>query len=368
MKLDYRDSNAYPDLIPAGFASPGETIYIVDEQMRLLLPGLPGEIVIGGACIAAGNLNHEDLTKQSFIQNIFATGLDIRKGCTIMYRTKDRGRLLSDGCLLVEGRIGGDTEIKLRGMRVDLREVEQTIITCASGVIVEAVVSIRSQSEVLVGHIVFSPIAIPSNTESFLRDLCDKLPLPEAVYPVLLVPIDRISTTASSKLDRAAIAALPVRLAGDALRVSRPLTTMELRMKVIWSEVLVNGLTHADSINTESDFFHVGGTSMLLIEVQAQIRKQLGVLIVLVQLFRSSTLRAMAKLVEQNMETTDDILMEQYLGSECDGHIQYEKISIEELAARAEKEGLHAAVATVFANAESLGSLSFPIFVKAGRR
>ncbi|KAI0865811.1 hypothetical protein F4860DRAFT_509690 [Xylaria cubensis] len=281
MKLDYRDSNAYPDSIPAGFASPGETIYIVDEQIHLLPPGLPGKIVIGGACIAAGYLNHEDLTKQSFIQNIFATGLDIRKGWTTMYRTKDRGRLLSDGCLLVEGRIGGDTEIELRGMRVDLR------------------------------------------TD------------------------DRMPTTASSKLDRAAIAALPVRLAGDTLRVSRPLTTMELRVKVIWSEVLVSGLTHADSINAESDFFHVGGTSMLLIEV-------------------SSTLRAMAKLVEQNMETTDDILMEQYLGSEWGGHIQYEKLSIEELAARAEKEGLHAAVATVFANAESLGSLSFPIFVKAG--
>ncbi|KAI0546293.1 hypothetical protein F4679DRAFT_587636 [Xylaria curta] len=64
---------------------------------------------------------------------------------------------------------------------------------------------------------------------------------------------------------------------------------MEFRMKVIWGEVLVNGLMHADSIHAESDFFHVGGTSMLLIEVQAQIRKQSGVLIVLVQLFRSKT-------------------------------------------------------------------------------
>ncbi|KAI1746169.1 beta-ketoacyl synthase domain-containing protein [Xylaria scruposa] len=309
MKLDYRDSKAYPDSIPAGFASPGETIYIVDEQMRLLPPGLPGEIVIGGACIAAGYLNHDDLTKQSFVRNIFATDLDIRKGWTIMYRTKDRGRLLSDGCLLVEGRIGGDTEIKLRGMRVDLREVEQAIITCASGVIVGAVVSVRSQSQVLVGHVVFSPAAVPSDTESFLRDLCDRLPLPEAVCPVLLVPIDRMPTTASSKLDRAAIAALPIQLAGNTPRVSRPLTTMEFRMKVIWGEVLVSGLMHADSINAESDFFHVGGTSMLLIEVQAQIRKQLGVLIVLVQLFRSSTLRAMAKLVEQNTETMDDDIL-----------------------------------------------------------
>lgn len=77
-------------------------------------------------------------------------------------------------------------------------------------------------------------------------------------------------------------------------------------MKAIWAEVLAGDLINAGAINAESDFFHVGGTSMLLIEVQAQIRKQLGVLIVLVHLFRSSTLRAMARLVEQNMETTND--------------------------------------------------------------
>lgn len=195
IELDYRNSNAYPDAIPAGFASPGEVIYIVDEQMRLLPPGLAGEIIIGGATIAAGYLNREDQTKQSFVQNIFATASDIQKGRTTMYRTKDRGRLSSDGRLLVEGRMDGDTEIKLRGMRVDLQEVEQTIITCAGGIIVEAVVSSRSQAQVLVGHIVFSPTAVPTNTESFLRDLCDKLPLPEAVCPVLLIPIDRIPTT-----------------------------------------------------------------------------------------------------------------------------------------------------------------------------
>ncbi|KAI0436038.1 beta-ketoacyl synthase domain-containing protein [Xylaria telfairii] len=306
IELDYQNSNAYPDAIPAGFPSPGEAIYIVDEQIRLLPPGLAGEIIIGGATIAAGYLNREDQTKQSFIKDVFATASDIQKGRTTMYRTKDRGRLLSDGRLLVEGRMDGDTEIKLRGMRVDLQEVEQTIITCAGGIIVEAVVSSRSQAQVLVGHIVFSPTAVPTNTESFLRDLCDRLPLPEAVCPVLLIPIDRMPTTASSKLDRAAIAALPVQLAGDTLQVSRPPTAMEIRIKAIWAEVLAGDLINADAINAESDFFHVGGTSMLLIEVQAQIRKQLGILIVLVQLFRLSTLRAMARLAEQNMEATED--------------------------------------------------------------
>jgi hybrid polyketide synthase/nonribosomal peptide synthetase ACE1 len=308
MELDYRNRDIYQDAIPAGFVSPGESIYIVDEQMRLMPPGLPGEIVIGGATVAAGYLNQEELTKQSFLRNLFATDHDIQKGYTTMYRTKDRGRLLSDGCLLVEGRIDGDTEIKLRGMRVDLQEIEQTIIRCAGGKIIEAVASSRSQ--VLVGHVVLSPAAIIADTEVFLRELCSSLPLPEAISPVILIPIDRMPTTASSKLDRAAVGKLPVQLARGTTQMSRQPTIMETRMKAIWAEVLAGDLIDLDSINAESDFFHVGGTSMLLIDIQAQIRKQLGILIVLVQLFRSSTLGAMARLAEQSIKTMDNALID----------------------------------------------------------
>ncbi|KAI0546681.1 hypothetical protein F4679DRAFT_407346 [Xylaria curta] len=75
-------SNAHPDSILASFASPRETISVVDERMCLLPPGLSGEIVIGSACIAAGDLSHAYLTKQSFVQNILAKDQDIQSGWT----------------------------------------------------------------------------------------------------------------------------------------------------------------------------------------------------------------------------------------------------------------------------------------------
>ncbi|KAI1176375.1 beta-ketoacyl synthase domain-containing protein [Nemania sp. FL0916] len=305
MELEYLILDTYFGTIPAGFPSPGEAIYIVDEQMRLLPPGLAGEIVIGGACVAAGYLNQEELTKQSFLKNVFATEDHIQKGLTTMYRTKDRGRLLSDGCLLVEGRVGGDTEIKLRGMRVDLREIEQMIIKCSGGIVIEAAVSSRSQ--VLVGHVVFSPASVPANAESFLRNLCDNLPLPEGTSPAVLVPIERMPTTPSSKFDRVAVGKLPVQLEQSTTEASRPLTIMETRMKAVWAEVLADDLIHASAINAESDFFRIGGTSMLLIDVQARLRKQLGAAIPLVQLFGCSTLGGMTRLVEQRSEAMNDV-------------------------------------------------------------
>lgn len=63
-----------------------------------------------------------------------------------MYRTRDRGRLLPNGSIIVEGRIGEDTEIRLRGLRIDLKDIEQTIVRYARGVVAEAVASVRTST------------------------------------------------------------------------------------------------------------------------------------------------------------------------------------------------------------------------------
>ncbi|KAI0194230.1 beta-ketoacyl synthase domain-containing protein [Astrocystis sublimbata] len=311
IELEYRDAEA----IPAGRPSPGEAIYIVDEQMRLLPVGLPGEVVIGGASVAAGYLNHAELSGQAFVEDVFASEKELTRGWTTMYRTKDRGRLLDSGCLLVEGRMGGDTELKIRGMRVDLQEVERVILACAEGAIAEVVVSSRAeaQAQVLVGHVVFSPASeegVSRDKTNYLKALCERLPLPEAVCPTILVPLDTMPTTSAGKLDRAAVAALPIQFTGGAApAAARPPTVIEKRMIAIWAGVLEGDMIQADALHADTDFFQAGGTSMLLIEVQAQIRKSLGALIPLVQLFKSSTVSGMARLVdvEQRVETTTTI-------------------------------------------------------------
>lgn len=137
-------ASEHPATIRAGPARPNECVYILDEEMRPLPLGLPGEMCIGGAAVANGYLGNEVLTSRVFVRDPFATEEYIRKGWTTMFRTGDRGRLLSDGSLIVEGRIGDDTQIKIRGVRFDLRDVEQTIVQASEGAIAEAVAVART--------------------------------------------------------------------------------------------------------------------------------------------------------------------------------------------------------------------------------
>ncbi|KAK2007074.1 beta-ketoacyl synthase domain-containing protein [Colletotrichum eremochloae] len=305
-ELNWKQEGFYDDgVMPAGFSLPNKSMYIVDEDMHLLPVGLPGEIVLGGVGVAQGYNNNELMTKASFVPNTFApNGSPFhRKGWTTMYRTRDRGRLLPDGSIVVEGRIGGDTEIKLRGLRIDLKDIEHAILRSADGVLSEAVASVRStagtDTQFLVAHVVFSPANAPKERQSFLRDLLDNLPLPRYMCPSVLVPIEKMPMSMSSKLDRRAVAALPVnrpdRLTAER-GASQALNEAETRLKEVWEQVIPQGMF---DIARDSDFFHVGGTSLLLVELQARIRQRFDCTLRLADLFANSMLCTMSKLIPQ---------------------------------------------------------------------
>ncbi|KAI0599583.1 hypothetical protein F4775DRAFT_600111 [Biscogniauxia sp. FL1348] len=299
--------------VTAGRASPNESIYILDEQMRLLPTGLPGEIYIAGAGVACGYLNNPQQTKEAFLRNPFADSEYINKGWVNMYRTKDRGRLQADGQLLIEGRINDDTQVKIRGVRIDLQDIENTILNTAEGVISQAVASVRTNpssenhgdSKFIVAHVVFSPESRPSVSEQremFLTNLLPRLALPQTMRPSMIVPLESMPLTSSSKLDRRAINALPLSLGKTTERYdendAQIYTETEIKLKAIWEQVLSHStLSWSTNISPSSDFFHVGGTSMLLLEVRQQIRKQLGATVRLISLFENSTLSAMASTI-----------------------------------------------------------------------
>lgn len=164
-----------PATLPAGPACPNECVYILDKKMRPLPLGLPGEICIGGVAVANGYLGNEVLTSRAFVRDPFATEEYIRKGWTTMFRTGDRGRLLPDGSFIVEGRICDDTQTKIRGVRIDLQEIEQTLVQDSEGAIAEAVAVVHttanssagvvaSDSKFIVGYVVFDRVPQPSAT------------------------------------------------------------------------------------------------------------------------------------------------------------------------------------------------------------
>ena len=119
---------------------PNYAIYMLDQNSKLLPVNVPGEVYIAGAGLGLGYLHTQSLTDERFVHNPYASPWLKSQGWVTMHRTGDRGRLTSNGSLLVEGRIDGDTQIKLRGICIDLRDIETTIIQTSTGNIVDAAV------------------------------------------------------------------------------------------------------------------------------------------------------------------------------------------------------------------------------------
>ncbi|KAF5018570.1 hypothetical protein F66182_9444 [Fusarium sp. NRRL 66182] len=298
--------------LPAGNAAPNYSIYIMDDRANIQPAGVPGEIVVGGAGVTAGYLGLDAATKAKFIPNPHAKHDDnfARNGWTTMHRTGDRGRLDPNGSVHVEGRIEGDTQVKLRGFRIEIGEVEDAIIETSNGAISHAVVTLREDGEkFLVAHVVFTRQYPERNRDDFLRSLQATLPVPNYMRPSLIVHIDTLPLTAHAKIDRKAVSRMPIDLASGAQVVervppSRELNPIESKLEQMWRGIIPT--LAGRSIDHESDFFHVGGSSLLLVQLQRLIKKNFQAAPKLNQLMIASTLQDMASTVRANMSSRID--------------------------------------------------------------
>ncbi|EXK85226.1 hypothetical protein FOQG_10877 [Fusarium oxysporum f. sp. raphani 54005] len=286
--LKYTDPEL-PDPLPAGYPMPGFSVCIVDEKMRPVPLGVQGEIVLGGPCIVSGYLNMPDSTKDKFLPDtFFGTSGKV-------YRSGDRGRLCHDGLLFCDGRLEGSNMIKLRGFRVELDEVEKTIISHSSGALSHAVVTLRGSEEgrYLAAHVVFAPEFPEHNRESIMKTLRQTLPLPPYMRPSVFQILADIPRTAHLKIDRKAIQEMPVQVSDS--HDSGTLTIAEHRLSELWRRVLP---LDPGSLSPESDFFLIGGNSILLVRLQALLRQTFETAPKLVALMGASTLGAMAVVLE----------------------------------------------------------------------
>lgn len=310
IEMSFADPLAYSGpsqkLIPAGFTAPNYSIYIADENLKPVPVGVPGQILIGGAGIATGYLNNEDLSKQKFMSDAFAPAEYRAQGWTTVHLTGDRGRLRADGALVVEGRITGDTQIKLRGLRIDLRDIETTIVQNANGTLFEVVVSLRrvsaSSPEFLVAHALFSPTYPRIDRDRFLQELAFRLPLPLYMRPAMMIALDRMPVNIHGKMDRAAVNAfdLPQSSQQSLESLTIELTETETRLIEVWEKVISREIASFHTISKSADFFHVGGNSLLLVKLRVEIRKTFGVDLPLVQLFEASTVEDMASRIQSS--------------------------------------------------------------------
>lgn len=295
---------------------PNYTAYVLDERLRPLPPGVQGEVCFGGAGVAAGYLANEKLTAEKFVNDAFAPTSFKSRGWSTLHRTGDKGRWRKDGTgLQIEGRRTGDTQHKLRGFRIDLQEVEKVMLKESGGVLNQVVVTVRRKEpdspEFLVAHAQFHPNHChddPHSEQLFLNNLASRLPLPQYMRPSITLPLKDLPVTASGKLNRRAFAAISLPENSnfsdhdvDGVDTSAiNLTETEAWLKELWERVISTGIISTHQIVTDTDFFHVGGTSMLLLRLQAEIRQKFDFQAPLVQMFAASTLESMARLIDQS--------------------------------------------------------------------
>ncbi|KAI9661732.1 MAG: putative Hybrid PKS-NRPS biosynthetic cluster [Bathelium mastoideum] len=300
MKVPYHEDLSQ-SRIACGFSLPNYVVYILDEQLKPVPTGIPGEVVIGGAGVCLGYLSNEELTDRHFVHNPYATSDDIAKGWTRMYRTGDIGHLQSDGALVFHNRIADDTQVKIRGIRIELGDIESNIVSASKGSLREAVVTLHEgDPEFLVAHVVFKPHHGIHNTDEYLRQLLSHLPLPQYMIPVMAIPLDRMLLNNHSKIDRKAIKALPLLPHRLPSSEDVELTGTMIQLKNIWEDVLHNKQLNFE-ITPSTSFFNVGGNSLLIVRLQSRIRDTFSIVIRLVELLASNTLTEMAYKIEAGL-------------------------------------------------------------------
>jgi amino acid adenylation domain-containing protein len=262
---------------PIGKPIAHTTAYVLDERLHPVPVGTPGELYIGGDGLARGYLNNPELTQEKFISDPFSSDA-VGK----LYRTGDRVRCLADGNLEFIGRL--DSQIKIMGHRVEPGEIEATL--CQHPVVHQAVVITRTlpagEKQLLAYVVAARPHSL--STVELKRFLADRLP--PYMVPAQIVPIDYLPLNANGKVDRSHLPA-PERAEPVAAHVGSPLTEMEDTLLALWRGIL------DCSVGLDENFFDLGGTSLQLLQVHAELRRfapQLS----MTELFEHTTVRSLA--------------------------------------------------------------------------
>jgi hybrid polyketide synthase/nonribosomal peptide synthetase ACE1 len=276
--------------VPAGWIIPNYAVAVVDEHLIPVPFETVGEVIVGGPGIAAGYLGQDELTKEKFIPGDQIHPMATQSSST-WYRTGDRGHLRQDGALYVHGRILGDTQVKVRGFRVELQEIENVLLETAKGALSHAIVTLRSTGEdrFLAAHVVFAPDFPPHRRQYMINHLESALPLPSYMQPALIVPLESIPVTTNFKVNRKAVEALSL---PEAEVGTENLASMEKKVAELWRVIVPHVVR---DLLPESDFFDIGGNSILLVKLQAAIKRELQSAPRLIDLINASTLEGMAR-------------------------------------------------------------------------
>lgn len=280
------------EIIPLGKPLPNTTIMLMDQN-RLCNPGAVGEILIKTPFRSKGYYKNDELTSEKFVQNPLHSDFE-----DIVYKTGDLGRLREDGILLFVGR--KDRQVKIRGNRIELQEVEKCILkyTGIDQVVVSAVKNTRSEN-VLVCYYTASISLKEHKIRAYLKHS-----LPEYMFPSYYIKMDEFPLNFNGKIDRKSLKP-PEELLYENTSFEAPKSPVEKILAEIWSDVL--GL---EKIGINNSFYELGGHSLSVAKVVSRVFGALGVDLTLRDVFKNSSIKKLARHITALKTSTEMLKIE----------------------------------------------------------
>ncbi|MEZ4236224.1 MAG: amino acid adenylation domain-containing protein [Myxococcota bacterium] len=253
---------------------PAYTVQLLDANGLAVPQGAVGEVCVGGPGVARGYRDRPDLTAERYVPD------PTRRGARL-YRTGDLGRLRADGVVQLLGR--ADHQVKVRGVRLELGEVEAALSAHPGVATCAATTQRRGDDVLLVAHV--TPADAP--VDALRAWLAERLP--DAMVPVAIAASDALPRNPNGKIDRRALPEVPIGAVAPQRAADGPL---EARLLALWREVL--GLP---GLGVDDDFLASGGTSLAAVRLAGRIRRELSAELSVAQLFEARTVAAMARLL-----------------------------------------------------------------------
>ena len=269
--------------VPIGRAISNTSVYVLDDHLNPTPVGVPGQLYVGGDGLALGYLNRPELTAERFIGNPFSADSGSK-----LYKTGDLVRYRPSGNIEFLGRLDG--QVKVRGYRIELAEVETVLAEHKT--VREAIVVARQDSgdKHLAAYVTPQPGAAPA-AEQLRAFLSEKLPA--HMIPSVFVVLESLPLSPTGKVDRNALP-VPSDVRSESTEISAPQDQLEFKLLKLWERVLAVG-----SIGIDDNFFELGGHSLMAVRLFSQIEKSFGRNLPLSILFQAPTVRLLAEVLRK---------------------------------------------------------------------
>ncbi|KAI9676095.1 MAG: putative Hybrid PKS-NRPS biosynthetic cluster [Caeruleum heppii] len=311
--------------IPIGSPMANCPHYIMDARLNPLPAGLVGEICVGGAQVGAGYLNRPEANAKSFVEDAYCSAGHRDRGWTRMFRTGDKGRFQPDGQLEFHGRIAGDKQIKLRGFRIDLGEVEHRIFTEAAADAGAGLIDVSMTARVvgkegsdltddrqLIAFIVPKHVLSAEQKKAFAISMQQRLRkhLNAYMLPNAYQFLDNLPVTIGGKVDRQNLLTRELQLTFPSPVVDG--TTTDVSHESVDDKVLktitdifrdVLKLAPNHTLTPNDNFFELGGQSILLLRLQAKMKRVFKVVPTLPELFKTPTPAGVSETLRQKLQS-----------------------------------------------------------------